>query len=409
LHIKVANQRDFQYQGMRRDTRTLPGILLGLLLVTGLVACSDSSDTPVAALAAPAPAPDQPGPYAVGRSSFTALDAARGNRSLAVEVWYPVDEADRLDGPLTSYELAPGIGLPSALAMDDLPVSGRPDQVLLVYSHGYGGINTASVALTETLASHGFIVVSPEHTGNSQNSGDDSFDEAAARRVPDVSFLIDTMFARSRDPDDMFYQRVSADRVGVVGHSFGGMTAVGMASGWAGAEPDPRVRAIVPMSAVIRAELQSDERSGPNAGFTPEQLARITIPVMLVGGTEDFDVFLENNRIAFAEMTNSPAVYQLDIIGANHTHFANVCDIGNLLLSLGLTQDLWPAVGAEDLLEPYAMTCTPDAFPIDEAFRLQNLYAVSFFRRHLLDDDRYDAFLTPGFADSEPAVNFSAK
>ena len=51
----------------------------------------------------------------------------------------------------------------------------------------------------------------------------------------------------------------------------------------------------------------------------------------------------------------------------------------------------------------------PGEFPIDEAFRLQNLYAVSFFRRHLLDDRRYDAYLTPDFAESEPAVNFSAR
>lgn len=381
-----------------------------LLLVIGLTACSDSSDPTPAANVPPAAAPDMPGPFAVGRSTFTVIDPARENRSLAVEAWYPVDEVDRpADAEPTSYELAPSIGLPSVLAFDNLPVSSQTDQPLLVYSHGYGGINTASVALTETLASHGFIVVSPEHTGNSQNSQSDSFDEAAARRVPDVSFLIDAMLERSRDPGDLFFERISEERVGVVGHSFGGMTAVGMAAGWAGAEPDPRVKAIVPMSAVIRAELQSDERSGPNAGFTPEQLARITVPVMLVGGTEDFDVFLENNSIAFAELSNSPAVYQLDIIGANHTHFANVCDIGNLLIGLDILQDIWPAIGAGDLLEPYAMTCTPDVFPIEEAFRLQNLFTVSFFRRHLLDDRRYDTYLTPAAADDEPAAILKVK
>lgn len=394
---------------MRARNRFLEITLASLLCATGLTACSDSSNTAPVSEAGPAAAPDMPGPFAVGRSTFTATDPARDSRSLAVEVWYPVDEADRRAGDLTSYELAPGIGLPSALAMDDLPVSRRPGQILLVYSHGYGGINTAAVALTETLASHGFIVASPEHTGNSQNSQDDTFDEAASRRVPDLSFVIDTLFARGRDPGDMFYGRFDEERVGVVGHSFGGMTAVGMAAGWAGAAPDPRVQAIVPMSAVIRAELQSDERSGPNAGFTRAQLESITVPVMLVGGTEDFDVFLENNDIAFSEIVNSPAVYQVDIIGANHTHFANVCDIGNLLIGLGILQDSWPLVGAEDLLEPYAMTCTPDAFPIEEAFRLQNLFTVSFFKRHLLDDRRYDDFLAPAYAAGEPAATLKAK
>lgn len=394
---------------MKTGNNFLRGIAAILCFVAALTACSDSSNTTPSPLEAPAAAPDMPGPFAVGRSTFTATDPARDDRSLTVEVWYPVDEPDRREGDFTSYELAPGIGLPSALAMDDLPVSRRPGQILLVYSHGYGGINTAAVALTETLASHGFIVASPEHTGNSQNSQDDSFDEAASRRVPDVSFLIDTLFERGRDPGDMFYGRFDEERVGVVGHSFGGMTAVGMAAGWAGAAPDPRVQAIVPMSAVIRAELQRDERSGPNAGFTRAQLERITVPVMLMGGTEDVDVFLENNDIAFSEIVNSPAVYQLDIIGANHTHFANVCDIGNLLIGLGIPQDTWPLVGAGDLLEPYAMTCTPEAFPIQEAFRLQNLFTVSFFRRHLLDDRRYDDFLAPDYAAGEPAATLKAK
>lgn len=63
---------------------------------------------------------------------------------LAVETWYPVDEEDREESPRTSYELGPGIGLESAIAVDDLPVSKREKQSLLVFSHGYGGINTAS-------------------------------------------------------------------------------------------------------------------------------------------------------------------------------------------------------------------------------------------------------------------------
>ncbi|MDX1733431.1 MAG: CocE/NonD family hydrolase [Halioglobus sp.] len=380
-------------------------MLLSLVLVAGLGACGDGVDR----LLPPPAAPDMPGPFDVGHSSFTAIDPLRDNRMLAVEVWYPVDAAQRQDAPLTRYPLGPGIDLQSSLAIDDLPVSARQDQTLLVFSHGYGGINTASVVLMEVLASHGFVVVSPEHTGNSQSSGEDSFDQAAANRVPDVSFLIDTMLGRSATQGDAFYGRLDAGRVGVLGHSFGGMTAVGMAAGWAGAQPDPRVAAIVPISAVFEADLQSDEREGPNAGFTRQQLERIDVPVLLMGGTDDIDVFIENNNIAFAQLANAPRVYQVDIIGANHTHFANVCDIGNLLLELGLSQDLWPTLGAEELLEPYALTCSPEAFPIEEVVRLQNLFIVSFFRRHLLDDERYDRYLDEGFAAEEAAIAFRRK
>jgi predicted dienelactone hydrolase len=261
----------------------------------------------------------------------------------------------------------------------------------------------------ETLASHGFIVIAPEHTGNSQTSNEDTFDQAAANRVPDVSFLIDTMVNRSQEQGDAFFNRINANNVGVVGHSFGGMTAAGMAAGWAGAEPDPRVKAIVPISAVFDGDLQSDERTGPNAGFTSEQLGRITIPVMLVGGTEDVNVFIENNDIAFEQITHSRFVYKLDILGANHTHFANVCDIGNLLLSLGIPQDNWSAIGAEELLEPYATTCSEAAFPIAEVVRLQNVFVVSFFKRFLLDDERYDYYLSGEYAERESAARISKK
>lgn len=259
----------------------------------------------------------------------------------------------------------------------------------------------------EMLASHGFIVVSPEHTGNSQSSSEDSFDQAAANRVPDVSFVIDTMIDRSRVPGDAFYNRIGENRVGVVGHSFGGMTAVGMAASWTGAEADKRVQAIAPISAVFDAKLQSDERISPNAGFTAEQLASITVPVMLTGDTEDVNVFIENNSVAFAQMTNSPYVYQVDILGANHTHFANVCDIGELLIGLGILQDSWPVIGAEGLLEPYATTCSAEAFPIEEVVRLHNIYVVSFFKRHLPGDNRYDNYLSPGYAEREPAIAIS--
>jgi predicted dienelactone hydrolase len=374
------------------------------LLAVALSACATSDPS-----SPPLDRPDQLGAFAVGHSSFTAMDEARGDRELPVDVWYPVEHGDAEGSPPTRYPLADPIALESEAAVEGARVSPLPNQTLLVFSHGYGGISTQSIDLMETLASHGFVVISPEHTGNAQGSSDDSFDEAAANRVPDVSFLIDTMFARSRDPQDDFFGRLTEQQVGVLGHSFGGMTAIGMAAGWAGAAPDPRVTAIAPISAVIDAELQSDIRSGPNAGFTAEQLAEVAVPVMLIGGTEDINVPIGNNQLAFEQLLNAPKVYKVDVIGATHTHFANVCDIGNLLLDLGIEQDAWPLLGAEGLLEPYRTTCSPEVFPIEEATRLEILYVVSFFKRQLLNEVEYEQYLTPEYADTEAAIDLSVR
>ncbi len=368
------------------------------------LACSGSNDS-----TDPVTSPDQLGALAVGHSTFTVVDQERAGRSLLVDIWYPVDDGDVEGAEPRQYTLSGLLGPVSEVALADPPVSRRRGQKLLIFSHGYRGINTSAVGLMEALASHGFIVAAPEHTGNAQQSPSDSFDEAAANRVPDVSFLIDEMTRRNRDPEDAFHDRLDEGHVGVLGHSFGGMTSIGVAAGWAGAEPDPRVAAILPMSAVIVPELQTDERNSPNAGFTASQLARITVPTMLMGGSEDIDVFPENNDIAFEQIINAPRVYEVQIIGANHTHFANVCWIGDYLISIGITEDKWPALGAADLVEPYDATCGPDAFPIEEAERLINLYSVAFFKRHLLGQAGYDAYLSAEAAALEPNVDFARK
>ncbi len=388
-----------------RTGRTIgaPIARLAFVLMLTCAACGDDATTSPSV-----PAPDALGPFAVGHESFTAIDSSRGDRSLPVDVWYPVDPGDEAGAPRTVYELAAGIGLDSAVSVEGAPLASQADARAVVFSHGYGGIRTQSVELMEALASHGFVVASPEHTGNAQSSPTDDFDLAASRRVPDASFVLDVLSARSRDPGDVLFG-IDAGRAGVIGHSFGGMTSIGAAAGWAGAPPDPRVSAIAPISAVVDATLQQDTRTGPNAGFTRDQIASISVPMLLVGGTADVGVRIENNRLAFDWAERAPRVYKVDILGATHTHFANVCSIGNLLISIGLGQESWPAVGAEDLLEPYATTCGPDVLPIDEATRLTNLYAVAFFRRHLDGERGYARYLTLEYAAREPVVRFDAR
>ena len=172
-----------------------------------IAACSDSSDrsgpgTEPPPLTEPAEVADDFGPWAVGHQRLEAIDVNRGNRVLPYDVWYPVDEADARPEPRTIYPLAAGLGLTAERAVEGLPVSQAGGLSLLIFSHGYGGTNDQSVLLMETLASHGFVVVSPEHTGNTNDDASDPRDVAGANRVPDVSFFIDTFLGRNETPGD---------------------------------------------------------------------------------------------------------------------------------------------------------------------------------------------------------------
>lgn len=364
-----------------------------VVLSTVLAACSSDSGTN----GAPVDPPDALGSHAVGHTMFTAVDAARDDRSIVVNVWYPGDEADTADEPKTEYPLQGPFTLASQVAIDDLPVSsdGGP-RPLLVFSHGYGGINTQSTQLMEALASHGFVVASPEHTGNT--ALDQSDDSPELQRVPDVSFVIDTMIDRSNTAGDAFESRIDASRIGVLGHSFGGMTAMGTVAGLVGTGPDTRVKAI----GVIAGSVG-------NNWFSEDALAAVTEPTILFVGTLDPSA-RDAHLYAFAHMTDAEALFKVEVDEANHTHFANVCDIGNLLLDLGIAQESWAGVGAEALIQPYNDTCTEGVFPIEEAHRLQNLYMVAHFKRYLLDQTGYDEYLSAAHAEAnEPAIAFEAR
>jgi predicted dienelactone hydrolase len=135
---------------------------------------------------------------------------------------------------------------------------------------------------------------------------------------------------------------------------------MGTAAGYVDTAADKRVKAIMPVSAAI------------DGAYSAEDLAGIAVPALLLGGTLDTSVPIELNDFAFDALVNAPRVVQVDVVDATHTHFANICDIGNWLVDNGLPQDVWPAIGAAALAGPYRITCSEEAFPLEQVVRLQN-------------------------------------
>lgn len=367
---------------MRRFLVTAVAIVALLAAPAVPAGAGDAGGAGGAGGAGPGPVrPDRAGPYRVGLTTVDMVDPGRDGRTLRVDVWYPA--APRARGETAAIDLVlTEIELPGVLAA---PAAARRSFPLVVFSHGHGGGRSQSWFLMQTLASHGFVVAAPDHTGNTATDivggTDDPIEVAAVNRPRDVSFVIDQVLAWDRDPASGLYRRIDGQRVAVVGHSFGGFTALATAAGLLDYRPDPRVDAIVPITPV----------SSP---FTDEELASVAVPTLLIGATADGTTPIEPEVTRPWDLVSGRPAYRVDVQGAAHASFANVCEI----------RDAYVAAGADQATLDYieglaAEACGPGVLPIRQAHRVTNLYVVSFLRTVLRHDVRYARFLTPRAVD----------
>ena len=279
-------------------------------------------------------APLEAARYPVGRYATLLVDDSRADRLIPVDVWYPA--APQARGDLSFYELLPGIGFTAAAHQGAVLADGLHPMVL--WSHGRTATRSSYALLCEALAARGFIVVAPEHAGDALGDWilgaavDDATNES--NRVADAHFVLDVAL----DPTgalSSIASHVDIDRIAAAGHSYGGFTALSVASG---GTRHPRVRAA--------AGLQAFTRSMPKQVFVD-----ITVPTLFVTSAHDATTPPATDADRAWAKLGATTAWRVDVERAGHQACSDV----------GLYIELAPDVdGIPDLVREFVASMGAD-------------------------------------------------
>ncbi|MFG1607675.1 alpha/beta hydrolase family protein [Actinoplanes sp. NPDC049265] len=198
--------------------------------------------------------PPPTGPDRVGTVTLHLVDRSRPDpwvaservRELMVQIWYPArtvrgyPRADWVSPGLAARINPPGSGFALPVTHGHVGAPPRPGRhPVVVYSPGFGLERTGSTALVEDLASHGYVVVTIDHTHDASfvefpdgrvatgaippPAGPDEEAELFERildvRVTDTTFVLDRLRTTG------LARHLDLSRVGMFGVSLGGATA----------------------------------------------------------------------------------------------------------------------------------------------------------------------------------------
>jgi predicted dienelactone hydrolase len=233
--------------------------------------------------------PEPTGPYPIGTQILHLVNShppahsvlrADGTRELMIQVWYPASASDaprapyrRLSEttPLSSYQSVlwthTRINAPFA-------ANGSPFPLLLLDPE-WNGRRTYFTYLVEDLVSHGYVVAGIDHTGNSGPTAfpdghvsqpdpdpqldfeSHTFDEVNAYgaqqlavQVSDARFVLDELQKFNEDSSNWLHGRLDMNRVGALGHSFGGSVSAEACL------EDPRIKSALDMDGSLWGPVQ---------------------------------------------------------------------------------------------------------------------------------------------------------
>ena len=224
------------------------------------------------------------GPFPVGVRTIQARDTVR-DRLFPCEIWYP-----------------------AAAHPGTYP--------LIVFSHSSGAGRRQSTFLCTHLSSHGYVVAAPDHSEVvaaelARREGETGEQKAVrvaawiANRVPDIRFILDHLLDGPAWDSGISFD---PERIGIVGHSFGGWTAL------AAPDVEKRIRAGV--------ALAPGGGSRPKPGILRVELTFAwgrDVPTLYLVAENDISLPLDGMFELFAR---TPATKQMVILRrADHLHF----------------------------------------------------------------------------------------
>src|SRR5262245_27097419 len=195
-------------------------------------------------------------------------------------------------------------------------------QPVIIFSHGFGGCGTQSKFLTQALAEHGYWVFAPNHRDARCGPGG----RGGAMALPEASFRdaaqwTDKTYADRRDDVRAIMKvlrdsaalaaRLDLSQLGLVGHSLGGYTVLGLGGAWASWKT-PGIKAVLALSPYAQPFLAHNTFSGLSA------------PVMFQGGTLDLGItpWIRKSNGGY-DASPSPKYY-VELAGEGHFAWTNL-------------------------------------------------------------------------------------
>ena len=326
----------------------------------------------------------------LNRQKFTNLSQSGQYQTRHQKITLTVDNSRQTSlGFNDSYELK---------AEMYLPLEQNQRAPLIVIDHGFGAKAADYQELAKHLASYGYIVALPEHSSRINNEQQAVLSTEVAvnfssvefyRRPKDITQLLNEL---EKHPD--FSQQINWSEIGIMGHSLGGTTAL-LVSGanldWDKIQNvcsqdnflfnvslflqcraknlppgdynfrDSRIKAVMALNSIGSVVLSQ------------KSMSKITIPTLIVGGTQDFIAPFVNEQVYPFVWLDTTHKYLATIVGGGHvsrTSQSNATAVEDVFLPSN-------SIGDQDYLKALSL---------------------AFFEAHVRDRSEYQSYLTADYA-----------